>query len=97
MQTILTFLIRLVVLAAGLVFAASVVVLALALAVAWGLRYAFARLTGRPVMPFVVRVDPRGGLRHLRAKATHRAPAHKDGRAIDDVTDVQAKPPRAGG
>lgn len=68
MQTVLTFLIRLVVLAAGLVIAASLLVVAVAFAVAWGLRYALARLTGRPVTPFVVRIDPRRGFGPMRAK-----------------------------
>jgi len=91
MQALLNFLIRLVLLAAGLVFAASLavaVVLGLAL---WTLRQGWARLTGRPVTPFVMRVDPRGGFDRM----ARRAPAAKPhAREIGDVTDVEAKPPR---
>lgn len=91
MQTLFSFLIRLVLLAAGLVFAASlVVVVALALA-AWGVRYAWARLTGRAVSPFVVHVRARRGFENMaRRSGAVRPPA----REIGDVTDVEAKPRR---
>lgn len=103
MQTILTFLLRLVVLAAGLVLAASLLVVAVAFAVAWGLRYALARLTGRPVTPFVVRMDRFGGFargsrgRWQGGAAPAAAPTRPERRELGDVTDVEAKPPRTGG
>lgn len=102
MQTLFTLLIRLVLLAAGLVVAASLaVVVALALA-AWGLRYAWARLTGRLVTPFVVRVDPLAGFGRIyrgegqggaRAQPEPK-PVHSGERVIGEVTDVEPKRPR---
>ena len=92
MQTLFTLLIRLVLLAAGLVVAASLaVVVTLALA-AWGVRYAWSRLTGRAVSPFVVRVHPRAGFERMARRG--EAQVHPAPRNIGDVTDVQAKTPR---
>jgi hypothetical protein len=91
MQTLFTLLIRIVLLAAGLVAAASLaVVVALALA-AWGVRYAWARLTGRPVNPFVVHMHARRGFEGM---ARRTAPVKPAPREIGDVTDVEVKPPR---
>ena len=47
--------------AAGLVMFASWLLAALVLALSWGLRAAWARVTGRPVTPWVMRMDPRSG------------------------------------
>ena len=97
MQTVSSFILRVLLLAVGLVFAAGLmVVLALVVAL-WGARSAWARLTGRPVQPFVMRVDPRAGFeRMVRRAATPQAePARATSREIGDVTDVEAKPPRA--
>ncbi|MCX7659191.1 MAG: hypothetical protein N2040_01380 [Caldimonas manganoxidans] len=72
-----TFVLRALLLAAGLVFALSLLLAALVLLALWGLRWGlsalWARLTGRPVpprvMPFVLRrwrrVDPREGFGSL--------------------------------
>ncbi len=54
-------LIRVVLLIAGLVLFVSLLAAALVLALVWGLRAAWARLTGRPVVPWTMRVDPRSG------------------------------------
>ena len=100
MPTLFTFFIRLVLLAAGLVFAASLLVVVTVLAAAWGLRYAFARLTGRPVSAFVIRIDPRAGFGRVwrrtaqGPKAGSPDPMAAARREIGDVTDVEAKPPR---
>lgn len=100
MQTLFTFLIRLVLLAAGLVFAASLLVVMTLVASAWGLRSAWARLTGRPVTPFVFRMDPRAGFGQVyrgrwQAGATTpaAAPLRPERRELGDVTDVEVKPP----
>ena len=91
MQILFTFLTRIVLLAAGLVLAASLaVVVALALA-AWGVRYAWARLTGRAVSPFVVHIDPRSGFERMARRSAAVKPAARE---IGDVTDVEVKPPR---
>lgn len=91
MQVLLTFLTRLVLLAAGLVVAASLAVLvALTLAV-WGLRSAWTRLTGHAVRPFVVHIDPRRGFERMARRSAHVKPASRE---IGDITDVEAKPLR---
>ena len=96
---VLTFLLRLVLLAAGLVFAASLLVLVAGLLVLWILRSAWARLTGQPVSPFVIRIDPRSGFsRVYRARqggvTPQPQPVRPGRQAIADVVDVEAKPPR---
>lgn len=61
---------------------------------AWLLRYAWARLTGRSVTPFVMRVDPRAGFATVWRRAPSAAPSRPQQQEIGDVTDVEAKPPR---
>jgi len=56
-------LLRVVVIAMGLVLFASLLVAAMVLALVWLLRAGWARLTGRPVTPWVMRMDPRTGFR----------------------------------
>ena len=95
MPTFMTFLLRLFLLLAGLVVAASLAVAAVIVLALWGVRAVWARLTGRPVMPFVVHVDPRGGFERMvrrpaRGGAPPRADAVRAGSPID-VTDVEPK------
>ncbi len=101
MNKLFGFLLRLVLIAAGLLFAASLAVVVLLLAALWGLRYLWARLTGQPVLPFVMRVDPRGGFnrmyraRQQGARTDHDGPPAAPGRERNvDVTDVEPKLPR---
>ena len=73
-------LIRAVLVVAGLVMFLSLLAAVLVLALAWGLRAAWARLTGRPVTPWTMRVDPRTGWSTVyrsteRWSATRTAPA----------------------
>ncbi len=68
----LNFVLRFVLFMLGLVFAASLAVAVLILAAAWGLRYAWAKLTGKPVTPWVMRFNPGSGFEAYRA-ATRRA------------------------
>ena len=72
----LNFILRFVLFLLGLVFAASLAVAVLLLAAVWGLRYGWARLTGQPVRPWVMRFDPRGGFERFRAAGR---PARADG------------------
>jgi len=53
------FVVRLLLLAVGLVFFLSLLAAGLVLALAWGLRLLWARLTGRPATPWAARIDPR--------------------------------------
>jgi hypothetical protein len=102
MQTLVAVLIRIVLVAAGLVFAISLAAVATLVVALWGARYAWARLTGRPVAPFVLRMDRFGGFgRVVRGRwqggaAPDPAATRPERRELGDVTDVEAKPPRAG-
>lgn len=99
MQTLLNLLIRLLLLAAGLVFALCLAFVFVAVLGLWGLRAAWCKLTGRPVMPFVMRMNPMSGFEEMMRRApqpeasrTPRADAAAGGRRpIGDVTDVQPK------
>lgn len=101
MPTVLAFLLRLVLLAAGLVFAASLAVVFVFLLAIWGLRAAWAKLTGRPVMPFIMRMGPGRAFEDMMRRARPFEPSRTpradavDGmrRGIADVTDVEARPP----
>lgn len=53
--------VRALLVAVGLVFFLSLLAAALVLALVWGLRAVWARLTGRPITPWTVRIDPRAG------------------------------------
>jgi len=98
MPTFMTFLLRLFLLAAGLIFAASLAVAFMLMIGVWGVRAVWAKLTGRPVAPFIVRIDPRGGFERMYRRAgersrTPRADSVPAGRNIGDVTDVEPKAP----
>ena len=102
------FIFRLVFFAFGLLFAVALTFALLLLAAVWGLRYFWARLTGRPIQPWVMRFDPRGGFDRFRAAARPAEPSAADvvgararGEAADSpirlrdpdvITDVQARP-----
>ena len=90
------FLVRLLLLAVGLVFALSLLGLLLLLACFWAIRAAWARLLGRPVTPWVMRVDPRAGWsRFYQAGSSwpQREPSALERLQPTDITDVQAKEP----
>ncbi|MDP9882477.1 hypothetical protein J2W25_006817 [Variovorax boronicumulans] len=69
----MNFILRVILLLLGLVFAASLAVAALLLAAVWGVRYAWGRLTGRPVTPWVMRFNPRSGFDRFRHAAQQPA------------------------
>lgn len=96
MPSIFSFLFQLFAVLAGLVFAASLAVAFVLVAILWGLRAAWARLTGKPVTPFVVRIHPRGGFDSMVRRAdarsrTPRADAAGGRPRTADVTDVEPK------
>jgi hypothetical protein len=98
MPTLVSFLVRVVLVAAGLLFAASLAFAFVVMLGLWGVRAAWARLTGRPVTPFVIRIDPRGGLERMARRArqgsrTPRADSVRPGRNGADVTDVEPRAP----
>lgn len=102
MNTVLSWTLRLVGLAAGLLFAASLVAVALVVILLWVIGAIWSRLTGRPVSPFVVRIDPRSGFNRMyRARGGSPfaqeppapSPSPRHGR-LADVTDVEPKQAR---
>ncbi len=91
---------RIVVVAMGLVLFLSLLAAALVLALAWLLRALWARLTGRPVTPWVMRVDPRTGFRAAyqwsapRGEGAGEPAESRRGGVLPgaaEVTDVQAR------
>lgn len=91
------FFLRLVLLLMGLAFAASLVVAAMVLASIWALRAGWARLTGRPITPWVMRMRPQDGWNRFykqsgSAPSSEPAPPRRD---KADVTDVKVKEPRS--
>lgn len=100
MPVLLTFLLRLLLVATGLVFAASLAVAAALMLALWGARALWAKLTGRPVIPFVVRVGPLGGWdRVYRSRRAAMRPGVDAGprapRAMADIADVTDVEPKA--
>lgn len=103
MPAFLAFLLRGFAVAAGLVFALSLAVALAVLAFVWLLRSVWARLAGRPVLPFAMRFGARStGFAHAMRRAaaatsasaasrTPRADAVLRGRGLADVTDVEPK------
>ena len=93
-----TFILRLFLLVAGVLFAASLAVAAVLMLAVWSVRAAWAKLTGKPVAPFIVRMDPRGGFERMYRRGepaysrTPKADAVRRGRPDGDVTDVEARP-----
>ncbi|SFM55331.1 hypothetical protein [Variovorax sp. OV329] len=81
-----TFILRIVLFVMGLMFAASLAVAVTLLATVWGLRYAWARLTGKPVDPWVMRFHPGKGFEQFRAAA-----ARRNGPAAADVAAARAR------
>ncbi len=95
MHTVFNLLIRLVLVAAGLVFAASLALLAAVLMLLWGVRAVWCKITGQPINPFTVRMSPRSGfdgfLRKRQDPQSQDNPAKSKRVATDDVTDVEVK------
>ena len=89
----MNFLLRLILVVAGLIFAASLIVVMLVLLVLWGIRAVWCQLTGRPLVPFAMRMNPRAGFEQMYRKAQSRTEdsAKPPRRKLDDVTDVEPK------
>lgn len=85
-------LIRAVLLVAGLVLFLSLLVAAMVLALAWGLRAVWARLTGQPVVPWRMRMDPRNGW-----STVYRSSARWTAPRTDAATGADASDSRRGG
>ena len=105
MPFVASFLLRTVLVLAGLAFAACLLAVFVLLLALWSVRALWARLTGRPVTPFVVRFGPRQGFEEMmrRARGGAGAPASRTPRAdaaagptrarLEAVTDVEPRQP----
>lgn len=88
MNAIFGLIVRLLLVAAGLVFAASVFVVAVALAGAWLLRAGWARLTGQRAPAFNVKFTAHRGGESRTPRADSVQPF---GRRVPDIVDVEPK------
>lgn len=91
---------RMVLLLMALVFIASLLLAGAVLLAVWSVRRLWARLTGRPVSPWVFRVDPRAQWsRFYHAADRWPPPSSRFGRdgaptgRAPDVQDVEVKEP----
>lgn len=99
LATVVGWTLRVVVVLAGLVFFASLLVVAAIGALLWGARMLWAKLTGKPVVPFAFKMNPASGWTTVyrstaRWTAQGRsgsaaAPASRP--AVIDVTDVEPR------
>ena len=78
----MNFIFRVILLLLGLVFAASLAVAVMLLAAVWGVRYAWGRITGKPVTPWMAsmggRFNPRSGFERFRNAAKPGEPSAAD-------------------
>ena len=103
-STLLRWLARALLWAAGLLFFLSVLAAALLLALLWAVRALWARLTGRPVVQWRMPIDPRTGWQRAQRAprwAEPEPPQNPSRRTgvlpgADSVTDVVAHEPRPG-
>ena len=102
MQTVFPILLRLLLVLAAAIFAASLILAFAVLFVLWSLRAPWAWLTGQTVAPFVKPVDPRSGFRRVyrartgNAEPPAPAPPSPGLGHLQDVTDVEPKQSRNG-
>ena len=89
-------LLRVIVIAMGLVLFASLLVAAMMLALVWVLRAGWARLTGRPVTPWVMAVDPRTGFSKVFKSTERWSAGHRRSRAPEATVEDAAASRRGG-
>ena len=90
---------RILLCAAGLIFAASILVFLTVFAMLWGLRAVWARLTGQPITPWMPRMTPRDGWEKVfktgqpgnANSAADNPSAARKRDTLKDVTDVDVK------
>lgn len=97
MATFYSILLRAALMAAGLVFALSLALVVVLATGAWLIGAAWARLTGKRVSPFVMKVNPRKGFEDIYRpqgeSRTPRADAVSPLRRDLGVTDVEPRRP----
>ena len=99
MPALMNLILRVVLVVAGFVFAASLAMAFVLLLAGWTLRAGWAKLTGKAVTPFIVRIDPRRGFEQMyrgaaQGSRTPRADSVQRGREIADVTNVEPRMPQ---
>ena len=103
LATVVSWTVRIVVVLAGLVFFASLLLVGAIAAMAWGARMLWAKLTGKPVVPFAFKMNPASGWSTVY-RSTARWTANGGSRASEsngsasglrpaviDVTDVEPR------
>lgn len=89
---------RVVVIAMGLVLFLSLLVAVMVLGLVWSVRAGWARLTGRPVTPWVMRMDPRTGFSTaFRSSARWSTASQRGAPAAGDAAGDEAAASRRGG
>lgn len=97
LATVVSWTLRIAVVLAGLVFFASLLVVAAIAALLWGARMLWAKLTGKPVVPFAFKMNPASGWTTVyRSTARWTAKTADRGAAsarpaVIDVTDVEPR------
>ena len=103
LTTVVSWTLRVAMVLAGLVFFASLLVVAAIAALLWGARMLWAKLTGKPVVPFAFKMNPASGWTTVYRSTARwtaangsgsndRAAASAQGRtAVIDVTDVEPR------
>ncbi|MFM9880013.1 MAG: hypothetical protein ACKVOO_06350 [Burkholderiaceae bacterium] len=89
MHAVFRFFLRLVLLLSGLVFAASLLLAVLVMLVFWAIRRLWAGITGQPLAPFVMKINPRAGFGQVFDAAVPRRT--RPAPAAPEVTDVEVK------
>ena len=103
-------LVKAVLFVAGVVLFLSLLAAAFLLALVWGVRALWARLSGRPIVPWTMRFDPRQSWSTVYRSQSHKttgraaaAEAYSSAKAgqrmhilpgADEVVDVQPRAPR---
>lgn len=101
LATVVSWTLRIAMVLAGLVFFASLLVVAAIAALLWGAGMLWAKLTGKPVVPFAFKMNPASGWTTVyrstarwTAKGGDRAAGNANGTmrsAVIDVTDVEPR------
>ena len=94
---LLRFVLRVVVVAMGVVLFLSLLAAVMVLALVWALRAGWARLTGRPVTPWVMRMDPRSGFSTVFRSSERWSASRRSASTAADAAADDAAASRRGG
>ncbi len=89
---VLRFVLRLVVVVMGVALFLSLLAAVMVLALVWSLRAGWARLTGRPVTPWVMRMDPRTGFSAAFRSSERWSAGRRGASAAGDASADQETP-----